>query len=705
MARNGSGTYNLPAGNPVVTGTTISSTTTNNTFNDIATALTGSLSADGQTTPTGNLPMGGYKHTGVANATLRTQYASAGQVQDSATTLLTSVSGTNTIVATAALGMTAYATGQIFTFIPAANNTGAVTININAIGAKAITKGGSTALASGDIITSVPYQIFYDGTQFQLLQVSNSAAVTYVPAGTGAVTTTVQAKLRETVSVLDFGADPTGVADSTAAFNLATKSTYTSTGNFDQNFPGGVFVPAGKYLISGTIYVHKGQHLFGAGAGASKLDCSGMTSATVPVIKMGFSTTAEDAGALAPEVSGLFTYGGPTSYGIVQSSVAGALIYDMMITSPGIGIALSGGDTIVSNTIIDQGLNGITLSGQNNIISDVLFYNMNYGITVNSNTYDCQIDNCHFEYVQYSDIAFAASSTNIENVTVQGCQFVANVQYGTKVGFIDIRSAGGSIAIQDSQFRNGKGYAIQKAAGLGGTIRVSNCIFNGLKTASAYAQSSTAAGIDISFANFEVTGCQFINLYGNPIATSATNSYTSTIRNCTYSNITTATFFANVSATSGTLNIFNCQGDNVLPLVNLQSAMTIRLKDNINWLGAAQTASSRFYWNIPTQGGQLAQVSISANTNNAGNPAYRSTASYVASRNVNFDGTNVTDYAALTTAYSYAGTGYAGAIAPQIDLTSVGTGATATYSASGRYLVISVPNTYTAVNISADYLV
>jgi len=66
MSRNGSGTYSLPAGNPVVTGTSISSTWANNTLTDIATALTGSLAADGQTTATGALKMGSQKITGMA---------------------------------------------------------------------------------------------------------------------------------------------------------------------------------------------------------------------------------------------------------------------------------------------------------------------------------------------------------------------------------------------------------------------------------------------------------------------------------------------------------------------------------------------------------------------------------------------------------------------------------------------------------------
>lgn len=69
MAFNGSGTYNLPAGNPVVTGTTISSTTTNTTNSDIATALTNCITRDGQSTPSANLPMNAKKLTGLAAGT------------------------------------------------------------------------------------------------------------------------------------------------------------------------------------------------------------------------------------------------------------------------------------------------------------------------------------------------------------------------------------------------------------------------------------------------------------------------------------------------------------------------------------------------------------------------------------------------------------------------------------------------------------
>lgn len=67
MSRNGSGTYSLPAGNPVVTGTTISSTWANNTLTDIANALTDSVAADGQTEMTGDLQMGANNIIDVAD--------------------------------------------------------------------------------------------------------------------------------------------------------------------------------------------------------------------------------------------------------------------------------------------------------------------------------------------------------------------------------------------------------------------------------------------------------------------------------------------------------------------------------------------------------------------------------------------------------------------------------------------------------------
>lgn len=80
MSRNGSGTYILPTGNPVVTGTTITSNWANTTLSDIGTALTGSVAADGQTPITGNIQMGGNKITGMADGSAATDAATVAQV-------------------------------------------------------------------------------------------------------------------------------------------------------------------------------------------------------------------------------------------------------------------------------------------------------------------------------------------------------------------------------------------------------------------------------------------------------------------------------------------------------------------------------------------------------------------------------------------------------------------------------------------------
>lgn len=61
----------------------------------------------------------------------------------------------------------------------------------------------------------------------------------YTPVGTGSVPTTVQNKLRESISVLDFGADATGVADSTVAFQNAIN--YGIANNKQVNIPTGIY--------------------------------------------------------------------------------------------------------------------------------------------------------------------------------------------------------------------------------------------------------------------------------------------------------------------------------------------------------------------------------------------------------------------------------------------------------------------------------
>ena len=173
MSFNGSGTFviNSP-GQPVVTNTVITSTAFNALTADLATGLSTTLTKDGQTTATANIPLGGFRITGLGAGLNSTDAAQVGQIQSGTTSYVT-VTGVDTIVATLLPALTAYAAGNSFSFIAAGANTGAVTINIDGLGAKDVTRDGSTALVANDITSGKIVTVVYDGTRFQLINANS----------------------------------------------------------------------------------------------------------------------------------------------------------------------------------------------------------------------------------------------------------------------------------------------------------------------------------------------------------------------------------------------------------------------------------------------------------------------------------------------------------------------------------------------------
>lgn len=170
MSYNGSGTFNInSAGQPVVSGTVISSTAFNALTADLATGLTTALTKDGQTTPTANITLGGYKITNLAAGTAAADAVRFSQLQGGSTSTYITAAGADTITGTVTPTLTAYTTGQQFSFVAAGTNTTAVTLNIDGVGVKSVTRAGTTALAAGDILTGQVALVEYDGTQFQLL--------------------------------------------------------------------------------------------------------------------------------------------------------------------------------------------------------------------------------------------------------------------------------------------------------------------------------------------------------------------------------------------------------------------------------------------------------------------------------------------------------------------------------------------------------
>jgi hypothetical protein len=80
MSRNGSGTFTLVAGNPVVTGTTITSSWANTTMQNIADGLTQSVASDGQTPMSGALNMATNKINNLGTPAVSTDAATKAYV-------------------------------------------------------------------------------------------------------------------------------------------------------------------------------------------------------------------------------------------------------------------------------------------------------------------------------------------------------------------------------------------------------------------------------------------------------------------------------------------------------------------------------------------------------------------------------------------------------------------------------------------------
>lgn len=113
-----------------------------------------------------------------------------------------------------------------------------------------------------------------DSVKFRAIQVTDADLITYTPSGTGAVATTVQSKLREMVSVVDFGADSTGATDSSAAIAAAFAASNRVS------FPDGTYLMnSGVTKLANNVEVDFGNAKFING-GAGFLFTFGATADT-----------------------------------------------------------------------------------------------------------------------------------------------------------------------------------------------------------------------------------------------------------------------------------------------------------------------------------------------------------------------------------------------------------------------------------------
>lgn len=178
MSYNGNGVFQInTAGQPVVSGTVISSTAFNALMTDIANGLTNAITKDGQSTLTANISMSGFKLTNLGAATTANDAVRLSQIQGG-TLSFVSVTGTDALIGSLTPPIVSYQTGAMFSFIVQNTNTGAVTLNIDGLGAKNVLRNATDPIQSGDLIAGNIVVVLYDGTAFQLISVGFGGGAT-----------------------------------------------------------------------------------------------------------------------------------------------------------------------------------------------------------------------------------------------------------------------------------------------------------------------------------------------------------------------------------------------------------------------------------------------------------------------------------------------------------------------------------------------
>jgi hypothetical protein len=349
----------------------ISATAFNALTADLATGLSTCLTKDGQTNPTANIPMANYKFTGLGTGTDATDSANLSQVQSTVVKLIGTISGADTITGSLVPALTAYAAGQMFYFVAAGDNTGAVTLNINSLGAKNVTKNGATALAAAEIKSGQTVAVIYDGTRFQIVNpvvvgltgiTTTTTTALGVNAGNSITSGTVNTCIgHDAGTQIDSGSGNTAVGD-TAGGGITSGSSNTVIGSLcGYNITTGddnTFV--GRFAGSDTTTQNRNTYI---GRGAAIYRTSSDNTAVGYQALLGFSG-GSNTGAFCTAVG--------SSAG--QSVTSGS--WNTMVGyNAGVNVT-----TGVGNTLIGYNTGaGVTTGTTNSALGDSAYLTGNYG--------------------------------------------------------------------------------------------------------------------------------------------------------------------------------------------------------------------------------------------------------------------------------------------------------------------------------------
>lgn len=225
-------------------------------------------------------------------------------------------------------------------------------------------------------------EVKFTTTQQQGAGAVDASQVTYTVPLPNAVTTNVEAKLAETVSVMDFGAVGDGVADDTTAFANAIAASNA------------IYVPPGTYLVDGSFNISN-KFIYGDG--------------NASVIQLSGNGTYECVFWNKPDGVSVATWAAQT----VWDSYAGFKVSNLRLIGTG-----STTQTLpaYANWVDMPGMIWVSHATQVDIDSVTVFDCSGHGISQKSGGFS-SITNCFFDYVSGNGITLWGRDTNADAIT------------------------------------------------------------------------------------------------------------------------------------------------------------------------------------------------------------------------------------------------------------------------------------------------
>ena len=234
----------------------------------------------------------------------------------------------------------------------------------------------------------------------------NSAGISHISAGSGAVATTVQAKLRQTVSVKDFGAVGNNVADDTAEIQAAF--------NYCMLNGSRLHIPAGTYKTTATLNISSNITILGDGNQQSVINfyASATTDFAIAI------SVPDNAAIRELTISGIkinCNAGAAVGSGIstattsINSAITQSELSDIFINNVTVGVKLDGVVYMskFDRIVVSGGVNQYGWYAPNSL--NQLLYNSFTNMEVTN------VNNGAFAYYM------SLTSCRLTNITCDGC--------------------------------------------------------------------------------------------------------------------------------------------------------------------------------------------------------------------------------------------------------------------------------------------